>query len=169
MVGNICCSNPPSLVSSEAAANGVADQPEMDPAHHHSEHSRLGTASKGNQPRRSKAPSLHRKWPPTISAGLKKESQHGRHPPALELLPPERLGAPQTAQQPYNPWGTRTFPVGCRARLVAAEDRPPRHTAASHPGQEEWAGSEAESRPGRRSKGSAPLAGGCWQLRAAQL
>ena len=49
VVGNMCCPDNPSLVSSEAAANGVVEQPEPDPAHHHLDHSRLGTVSKGNQ------------------------------------------------------------------------------------------------------------------------
>lgn len=42
---------------------------------------------------------------------------------------------------------------------MAAEDRPRHHATASHPEEEEQAGSKAESWPGRRSESSARLAG----------
>jgi len=132
VVGNVCCPETPSLLST---AQGTADQPEPDAAHHCLDHSRL--CPRGRQPRQSRTPSLQGKRLPTISEGLKES-------PSTDGIPQRYSCCHQKGSEPH--------------------EQP--NNSTSHPAQEEWTGSEAVSWPGRHSKSSAHLAGGCQKEKA---
>lgn len=123
VVGNVCCPNTP---SSETAANGMVDQPELDLAHHCSDHSRLGTVSKG-EPTQAKQDSLSAQ-----KSGFLPSLQDCRRVPtwmAAASTTAAATNSPITPGRPAPPdlsRGLQSPAGGCRGQTTA-----PRHSIPS--------------------------------------